>query len=200
MTSALDSCDNKLLHRNTIHLLNRIIDVLSKYKENYGKKLNFTKLIQQLRIPNSEIDDFLSIILNFQETFEKVFKDYRLKKERKNNQVYLTIERDYKIKPPNSIKISASHIKLLNDIIYTFKFVKRGKGFDINKNGTELLANLKKLKNKHPYLFESHGDGVIYPSELGLKFGDLIISYNKSNKVINNIQIENCTFIVEEDG
>jgi hypothetical protein len=88
---------------------------------------------------------------------------------------------------------------LINDIVYTFKFVKRGKGFDIAKNCSALISNLKKVKSEHPYLFESHGNGAIYPSKLGLKLGELIISYNKSNKDIKTIEIDNYTFIIKSD-
>jgi len=91
-------------------------------------------------------------------------------------------------------------LKLFNDIIYVFKFVKRGKGFDIYQNGSELLVNLKQLKVEHPYLFESKGNGIIYPSELGLNLGELIISYNKSNREIKKLTVDNFTFIVEKDG
>ncbi|MFX1593771.1 MAG: hypothetical protein ACFFCL_13845 [Promethearchaeota archaeon] len=172
---------------------------MGKYSENYDKNLNFTKLIKKLKIPTSEIDEFVSLILKFQELFEHVFGDYYIKERTMKNQVYLIIEKKIKNNAPRIINISASHLKLFNDIIYTFKFIKRGKGFDITKKGSDLSTNLKKIRNSHPILFESHGNGVIYPSELGLKLGELIISYNKSNKEIKNILIENYTFIVEED-
>ncbi len=200
MTSDMDSYDNKISHRNTIHLITQILDILGKYSDNYEKKLNFTRLMQHLKIPTSEIDEFVSLILHFQETFEHVFKEYRIKKKRQNSQVFLTVENKIKDKTPRIIKILSSHLNLFNDIVYTFKFVKRGKGFDTSKNDSELLTNLKELKIKHPYLFDPHENGVIYPSELGLKFGELIISYNKSNRKIKNMQIENYTFIVEDDG
>jgi len=199
MTSNLNSFDNKISHRNTIHLINQILDILGKYSDNYEKKLNFTRLMQHLKIPTSEIEEFFSLILHFQEKFEHVFKEYRIKKKRQNSQIYLTVEKKVKEKTPRIIKILASDLNLFNDLIYTFKFVKRGKGFDTSKNDSELLTNLKELKIKHPYLFDPHENGVIYPTELGLKLGELIISYNKSNKKIKNIQIENYTFIVEED-
>ena len=79
-----------------------------------------------------------------------------------------------------------------------FKFVNRGKGFDISEGETELLDNLKELKDTHPYLFE--GNGITYPTKLGLQLGDLIISYNKCNRHIKNLTIDNYTFTVEEHG
>jgi hypothetical protein len=175
------------------------MNILEKYKDHYDKKLNFTELLSQLKIPISESDEIISLLLDFQNIFKNVFKEYRLKKQRTNNKVYLIVEAEQKDEPPKTICILRSHIKLLNDIIYTFKYVKRGKGFDLSRNGSDLLANVKMLKIAYPYLFELHGNGVIYPSQLGLKLGELIISYNKSNKEITNIQFENYTIIVEDE-
>jgi hypothetical protein len=193
---------NKEQFRKTLKVLNQIIDSIGKFEDHYDKKFNFSKLIQLLNIPNSEIDEIIYLILNFQEKFEDVFKKYQLKKYRKNNQVYLITERkqeNEKIEIPPTIYISNSHIKLLNDIIYIFKNVKRGQGFNIDKNGSELLAKVKELQNSHPYLFKSKMNGVVYPSNLGLKLGETIISYNKSNKELNNVIIDKHRIMVMKD-
>lgn len=144
------------------------------------------------------------MLLNFQNLFESVFNKYVIKKTRLKNQIYFTVEKkDEEIIEindidPKTVYISSDHLKLFNDIIYVFKFVNRGKGFDISDGKTELLDNLKELKNTHPYLFE--GNGITYPTKLGIELGDLIISYNKSNRHIKNLTIGNYTFMVEEDG
>ncbi|MFX1419975.1 MAG: hypothetical protein ACFE9N_13735, partial [Promethearchaeota archaeon] len=170
--------------------------------DHHDKKFNFSKLLQLLNIPNSEVDEIIGLILNFQDIFENVFKKYRLQKYRTGNQVYLITEKIYKqdqITAPKNIMFTSSQIHLLNDIIYIFKHVKRGKGFDIVKNGSELLTKVKRLKNEHPYLFESRGNGVIYPSQLGLKLGELIISYNKSNKTLDRLTLDTHLIEVKED-
>lgn len=192
----------KIAHQKTIQLLNQIINYLAEFENHYGKKFNVSKLAKLLRLSNAEISEIISLLLNFQEIFDSVFKNYKLKKMRAGNQLYLISKKKKGIKPeiPDIVSISTSHLKLFNDIIYVFKFVKRGKGFDVYQSGSELLVNLKKLKAEHPYLFESKGNGLIYPSELGLKLGELIISYNKSNKEIKKLTVNNCTFIVEKDG
>ncbi|KKK72608.1 hypothetical protein LCGC14_2902160 [marine sediment metagenome] len=204
--SESDSLDNSNSRRNRydFKLLLKIIDTLGQFENNYNKKFNFSKMAQCLRIPNSEIDEIIDLLLNFQNLFESVFNNHRIKKSRLNNQIYLTVdEKDEEIVAindiePKKISISSEHLKLFNDIIYVFKFVNRGKGFDISDGKTELLDNLKELKNTHPYLFE--GNGITYPTKLGIELGDLIISYNKSNRHIKNLTIGNYTFMVEEDG
>jgi predicted transcriptional regulator len=201
-----DSINNgKQQFQKSWKLLNQIIDILKEFKNNYDKKFNFSRLMRYMKIPNSEMDDLIEVLLNFQEIFEDVFMEYRLKKKRANNQVYLITEKKeilfsqyYEI--PSIIPISSSHLKVFNDIIYTFKFIKRGSGFNLTQNGTELLNNVKQIKLRHPYLFESKNHGLIYPSSIGLKLGELIISYNKSNKTIKKLTIDKHIFEVKKDG
>jgi len=196
---------NKTQFRKVLHIINRIIDVIGGFGDNYDKKLNFSKLASLLKISPSEIDDIIYLLLNFQEKYDITFRNYHLKKKRENNQVYLIVERNQAhnlndLHIPNVIEIGAFQLKLFNDIIYTFKFVKRGKGFDIVKNGTGLSTNLKTLLIKHPYLFELKENGLIYPSHFGQKLGDIILSYNKGNKEFKEIKVENHIISVVKDG
>lgn len=207
MTTASDmkssSSYNKEQFRKVLRVLNQIMDYLEKFEEHYEKKFNFSKMTELLNIPKTEVDEIIRLLLNFQDLFENVFKKYRLQKYRTGNQVFLITEKKDENETheiPKTIIITDSHIKLLNDIIYVFKHVKRGNGFDIVKNGSELLAKVKGLRNAHPYLFDSRGNGIVYPSELGLKLGEIIISYNKSNRELHEIQINNHTITVVNNG
>ncbi|MBA7630235.1 hypothetical protein ES703_37755 [subsurface metagenome] len=186
--------------QRTLQIINQTIESLGKFEGNYDKKFNFSELVRRLNIPNTEIDEFIYLLLNFQEKFENVFFNYRLKKKIENGTIYLTVEKreidSIPIRPPEIITFSPSQVQLLNDIIYTFKHVKRGKGFDVAKNGTKLSSNLKQLRSEHPYLFESKSNGLIYPSPFGLKLGDLIISYNKGNRELTEITIDNHKVLV----
>ena len=190
--------------QRTLQIINQTIESLGNFEDNYDKKFNFSELARRLNIPNTEIDEFIYLILNFQEKFENVFLTYRLKKKIENGTIYLTVEKreidSIPIRPPEIITFSPSQVQLLNDIIYTFKHVKRGKGFDIAKNGTELSSNLKQLNSEHPYLFEIKSNGLIYPSLFGSKLGDLIISYNKGNKELTEITIDNHKVLVINNG
>ncbi|MFX1304400.1 MAG: hypothetical protein ACFFBV_04410 [Promethearchaeota archaeon] len=196
---------SKVAHQNTIQLLHHIINYLTEFENHYGKKFNVSKLAGLLGLSNGEIDEIVSLLLNFQEIFTGVFKNYKLKKIRAGNQLYLIcIKKEWmaskEIEIPEIVRFSTSQLKLFNDIIYVFKFVKRGKGFDVSKNGSDLLTNIRRLRTEHPCLFTSHDYGIIYPSEFGLKLGELIISYNKSNKEIKELTVDNCIIEVLKDG
>ena len=207
--SAESNVTNSNTHRNFSHfieILNHVVDALGAFKHRYDRKFNISELSKYLRIPNADINSLISLILNFQEKYETVFNNYHLKKKIMNNKVYLIAERnsEQQLDPaenvpsiPNIINLKRDHAKLLSDIIYIFQHVKRGKAFDLNCSDSNLLKNLKIMKDTHPYLFYYNGNGLIYPSEIGLQLGNLIHSYNKSNKKITNLVIENTTIVFD---
>ena len=200
---------NSNMHHNFsyfIEILNHVVDALGAFKHRYDRKFNISELSKYLKIPNADINDLISLILNFQEKYETVFNNYHLKKKIMNNKVYLIAERnsEQQLDPvenvptiPNIINLKRDHAKLLSDIIYIFQHVKRGKAFDLNSSDSTLLKNLKIMKDTHPYLFYYNGNGLIYPSEIGLQLGNLIHSHNKSNKKIKNLVIENTTIVFD---
>jgi len=180
----------KAKNSKIMSVIARIVTVLEKFAGNYGKRLNFTKLARLLNLNPSEVDEIIVLILSFQELFRTTFDEYSIKKEIKDNQIFLITEpkkNNHYI--PKKIKLSTDNFNLLNDLVYMFKFVKRGKGFDVKTNGSELLSSIKELWNYHPYFFEEHEKGL-YPSEFGLKLGELILSYKKSGKKIEFITLD----------
>ncbi|MFX1315418.1 MAG: hypothetical protein ACFE9T_06105 [Promethearchaeota archaeon] len=182
--------------RRIIDLLNCIIDELEGFRENYTKKFNFSKLMDYLSVPKSEIDQIIYLILNFQDKFNGVFNNYLLKKKVVDGKLYLVTEEKPKVqlipcKIPKIIRIKKSHINMLSDIIYVFKYVKRGKGFTIDSNCFDLLNKLKELNKQYPYFFKIYQNGLVYPSKFGIKLGDLVLSFNKSNKELTNLNLDN---------
>ncbi len=215
VTDGVDGMTNHNIHdiQNTyrnfshfIEIFNHVIDALGEFKNRYDKKFNISELSKYLRIPNADINDLTSLILNFQEKYESVFNNYHLNKKVIKNKIYLVAERkaekqfeltQREILIPKIINIKEEHAKILSDIIYTFQYVKRGKAFNLNSSDSKLLENLKILKETHPYFFNYNLNGLIYPSEVGLQLGNIIHSYNKSNKKIENLVIENTTIIFD---
>jgi len=142
-------------NKKIIDTLNYIINALEGFRNCYTKKFNFTKLMEYLNIPKSEIDDIFNLILNFQDKFNDVFNNHVLKKKINNGNLYLIAEKkkisvQKNIHIPEIINIKQSDLPIFSDLIYLFKFVKRGKGFEIESNRTDLLRNLKKLRQQYP--------------------------------------------------
>jgi hypothetical protein len=188
--------------RKSLIVFTKILDILTEFKNNYERRLNFTRLVDILNLPKSEINEIINLILNFQEKFEDVFSNYSLHKIRVNGEVYLHTKKkiNRNVVAPLVITLTKSQLEKFNDIIYTFKHVKRGKGFDVEKNGSKILSNVAGLQNSHPYFFEEKENGLIYPSELGLELGELIISYNKSNRLLNDFTFNDYKIKVIPDG
>lgn len=183
---------------NLLQVLHQILEILSKFAKNYDKKLNFSKFASYFKLNPSEIEKIISLLLSFQELYENTFRQYLLRKKINNNQVYLVTEKSQRLGIiPKKIRMTQSHINQFNDIIYYFEKVKRGKGFDVQTNSTDLLKNVKELCDFYPYCFQKQKTGLIYPSEFGLKLGELVTSYKKSNKKIEKIEIEDTQIIVD---
>lgn len=199
MTSSSDltklSSSNGAQFSKFLVLFDKILDILEDFEDNYEKNLNFTKLAKLLNIPDVYINNLASLILKAENIFKNVFKGHHLKKRKRNNILYLIAEK----KIPSEIIFTSAQVNLFSDLIYTFRYLKRGKGFKISQNGTELLSNLNSLKSEHPYLFEKKDNGLLYPTSFGMDLGDLIISYNKGNKKINELTIDNYRIFVRDD-
>jgi hypothetical protein len=166
------------------YILLQFIEVLEKFADNFDKRLNFDKLVQHLNLSSSEAENLLSTLFSFQSLFTHSLNGYTIQKRIIDNHCYLIPEKNPDINHiPKKIVIREEQLNILSDIIYIFKFVKKGKGFDVDTNGTDLLSRMKQLCDYHPFLFQRH-NGLLYPSEFGLKLGELILSYKKSNRPI----------------
>lgn len=182
-----------------LNLFLRIMKILKKFEDSYQKRLNFTKLAQYLHLTPSDVGEVIGLILQFQELFSNTFDSYIVKKKIIDNQIFLITEPKVPSNIiPKKIRLSVESLNLLSDITYMFKFVKRGKGFDVKANGTELLSNIKELWNYYPYLFEVNTNGLMYPSAFGLKLGELILSYKKSGKFMESFSLDNHNIMVRK--
>lgn len=178
-----------------IRQLNQILEALEEFKHRKNYILNFSKLASLMKISNSELEEIMNLILRFQYLFKEHFNGKVLSKKWKNNQFYFKLiselcddENRYDLR--KQIEINVEHSQLLNDIIYCFQHVNIGKGFDIKHNITELPKKVKKLYAIHPYFFENRGNGLIYPTNLAIELGKAIRTYNKINREVRDIRIE----------
>ena len=171
-----------------------IIDALNLFPYKQDSLFNVSRLTSMLQLSEEEMDQILKILFKLQDQFSNHFKGYELQKIWKNGTIYLTlISKEQNINDKSyqkEISLSPDHSNLLNDIIYYFEHIKIGKGFDPRVNGTELSKKVKELNNVHPYLFESRGNSLLYPTKLAIEIGKMLYSYNKNNRDVAKIHLD----------
>ena len=182
----------------TTKLLNQVLLALEKFQTRKNSLFSLDKLAEYLKLSPSELEEVLKLIFRFQRLFSSVFEGYFLCKKWKNDKSYMVLKpksevEDFSFLEPKEIEITREQVKLLSDVVYFFQRVKIGKGFDLKRNGTELSRKVKELKKAHPYFFESKGNGPVYPSELAVEAGNLVLSYDRSNRSFSRLKIGDYT-------
>ena len=177
-----------------IKQLNQVLSALEKFQVRKNSLFSLDKLAEYLKLSESELEEVIELIFRFQRLFSSAFEGYVLIKKWKNSKSYLILKArsevedglDFEVK---EIEIAREQVKLLSDVVYFFQRVKIGKGFDLKRNGTELSRKVKELKKAHPYFFESKGNGLVYPSELAVEAGNMVLSYDKSKRSFSRLKI-----------
>lgn len=182
----------------TLKRMQKVLDTLKVIENKYDKQFNFTRLARQLKIPAQEVPLYVSLILGFQELTNTVFQDYLMHKKIANNTTYLLCKpkKEDSVSFPREVRLSQKEVTLLNDLSYYFKYIKRGKPFEISESTNDVLKSLASLTISHPFLFKMEGD-KIYLSEIGLELGSTINTYKKNNKKLETATIQNYTFRFE---
>jgi hypothetical protein len=189
------------INHELLRKLHQVVLAIEEFKNHYDKKLNVSKLVKFLKLDGINIDELIHLILTFQRQFNEVFKDHILCKKILNGQIYLVPQKklhNYKEKilvVPETVILEHSESKVLSDVIYLFKHVRRGKGFDLKAHASELVNNIILLKQNHPYFFIKNGNDLVYPSQIALELGTKIHTYHKSNKQVKTLTLHNCNFI-----
>lgn len=201
--------------KDTLRKLLSCITAIKAFKDRFDKKLNLRKLFTLLHVPIGERDRYIRIFLEFQDLFQSVLSGYELKVIKKADESYLKPQKIEKTKKPrvnyhkngnnnkkkdipDKIILNKSDAIFWNDIIYSFKNVRRGKGFNLHQNTTELAKSLKELRATHPYLFFSNGNGLVYPSKLGLELGSKINGYIKVNRDFGELFLLGSEIIIKK--
>ena len=179
--------------------LHQIVSALERFQTRKNNLFSLSKLANYLNLSERDLEEVLELVFRFQNLFNSVLFDFILCKKWRNDKYYLILKPKSDITCQNlsdlkEVDINQTQVNLLSDVIYYFQHVKIGKGFNVNRNKTELSKKVKQLNRSHPYFFEHRGNGFIYPSKLAVEAGRLIQSYNRSKKTISKIQIEDFIF------
>ena len=183
-----------------IKQLHQIVSALEKFQTRKNSLFSLDKLANYLTLSERDLEEILELVFRFQNLFNSVISDFILCKKWRNNTSYLILKPKSDVACQDfsdlkEVEINRTQVNLLSDVIYYFQHVKIGKGFNINRNKTELSKKVKQLNRSHPFFFEHRGNGLIYPSKLAVEAGKLIQSYNRSKKTISKLQIED--FIIQ---
>ena len=206
--AATPSSGKKSPVNDILNRINTLVDALMGFKDNPGKRLNITKLGKYLRFSPSEIEDSVELILKIQTYVDKILKGYEVEKVTQGASVYLKLRAKSdddapslpigsSPSPPEELTMSDTYKQCFNDLIYVFKRVKKGSGFDVSNPNKDLINKLLLLKEKYPPLFERRENGLIYPSKVGMKLGEAIITSNKTNRELREVSIEGITIKFE---
>jgi len=183
-----------------IRQLHQIISALEKFQTRKNSLFSLDKLASYLNLSERDLEEVLELVFQFQNLFNSVISDFVLRKKWRNEKYYLILKPKSEVSNQDlfdmkEVEINKTQMNLLSDIIYYFQHVKIGKGFNVNRNTTELSKKVKQFNRSHPFFFEHRGNGLIYPSKLAVDAGMLIQSYNRSKKTISKMQIED--FIIQ---
>lgn len=172
----------------TISHIKTWLNFLKQFIEKGHTSLNINKVVDALHLTANGMEELLELTFELQNIFHSILLENSFIRVRKNNTWYLNISP--KSLHHTEIQISHKEVNILNDIIYYFQYIAKGKGFNTKFTTTELLKKLKHLHKIHPYLFERRGNGLIYPSSLALSVGSTLEKCNRTNKEINCISVE----------
>ncbi len=179
-----------------INLVFRIIEILSKFRENSMKRLNFSRMCELLEISNQEGQILLKIIIEFQKLFKGPLKNMSLSIERNGSKLYLKIAQNKLSSDlPEKVSFSKEELKFLSDSTYTFLKVRRGLGFDLTEATTKLEKTLSSLNLRYDYLFVQKKNGLWYFSEFALKLGKMVRMYNESKVPYREFSVNNVKVI-----
>lgn len=95
------------------------------------------------------------------------------------------------------IQFSKKEILVWNDIIYTFRHIRRGKGFDPLDISSELSEDIQSFYYEYPFLFMVGERGDIYPSELGFKLGMKVYTYLRMNRLPDELRIDGYKIVLK---
>ena len=183
-----------------IKQLHKIVSALEKFQTRKNSLFSLDKFANFLNMSERDLEEVLELVFRFQNLFNSVISGFVLCKKWRNDKSYLVLKSKSEVSNQDlsdlkEVEISQTQVNLLSDVIYYFQHIKIGKGFNINRNNTELSKKVKQLNRSHSYFFEHRGNGLIYPSKLAIEAGKLIQSYNRSKKTISKLQIED--FIIQ---
>ncbi len=168
-------------------IIKEFIKTLRVFTKKYSVLLITRKLIQDFRKRDLELEEYYQSLSKY---LNNIDKDDDVPFLEEFNE-YNNCSNNFGIK---DIILTKKEASILADVIFYFKKVRRGKGFDIKFIGVKIIKKISFLKKKHPYFFILNKNDKIYPTRLCLELGETILSLRRVNKDLINLKIQDYNF------
>ncbi len=172
---------------------NKFIDFIRENLLNTEvKSFNLNALSEKLGLTKNELIFLFTIFIYACDYSNKYLNAMNI--EILNNSIYFTYSENYIKK----ISLSIRDYEDLSDIIYLFKNIRKGKGFEINSNSNiPVIAKIRGLYKQYPFMFKKL-NGYIFPSEIGYKLGIAALSFKRINQIPKTLDVLNYRFEIKK--
>ncbi|MHA1241434.1 MAG: hypothetical protein ACTSQU_11710 [Promethearchaeota archaeon] len=151
--------------------LHQIVSALEKFQTRKNSLFSLDKLANYLNLSERDLEEVLELVFRFQNLFNSVISNFVLRKKWRADKYYLILKPKSEVSSQElsdlkEVEINQTQVNLLSDVVYYFQHVKIGKGFNVNRNTTELSKKVKQFNRTHPFFFEHRGNGLIFSSNI----------------------------------
>jgi len=156
------------------------------------QSFNLNDLSEQLNVSTKNLT-FLFTIFIYACEFSHEYRD-KIDIKISND----TVNFYYSKRHLKEISLNIKDYKDISDIIYLFKNIQRGKGFEVKSNSNiPIIKKIEVLNNRYPFIFKRL-NGFIFPSEIGYKLGNVALSFKRTNQIPKKLDILNYRFIIRK--
>jgi len=179
-----------------------LLIALKPLKSRPNQQLNMTRFGACYNLSSEQTKTLIDLVLQFQSFFFDGSERFFIQSRWKNGALYLSLVSENEFKKQSNDKeiyLSSRHANTLLDLTYVYQCVKIGKGFDSNLVKSDLCQKAKKLYAHHPYLITQKGNGILYPTSLGIQLGEQLRIYSKLNRKVTIIDIDDYVIHVGDE-
>ncbi len=172
---------------------NKFIDFIREnLPNNEVKSFNLNDLSEKLGLTKSELKFLFTIFIYACDYSNKYLNKINIKILK--DTIYFTYSENHIKK----ISLSIKDYKDLSDIIYLFKNIQKGRGFEINSNSNiPVITKIQGLYRQYPFMFKKL-NGYIFPSEIGYKLGIAALSFKRINQIPKTLDVLNYKFKIKK--
>ena len=171
----------------------KFLDLLNiKMKSNPPFSINLEELSEELDVPVDQITFFSKMLSSFYGNNNLTHNSLDIKPTSKDLEVTIKPEET------KEVTLTQETYQIISDLIYFFKNINKGRGFEIYSDKDSSLHNkIKKLSESYPFFFRKL-NGFLYPSEVLYRLGTEAMSYKRSNQVPKELTILRYRFVIEK--